>query len=327
MATYCIGDIHGCCDEFLKMLDLIKFDDKSDELLLTGDLIGRGPYPVETMREIMSLGKCVKTVLGNHDINFLALHYGIVKARPKDNLEVMLNSPLRETIVNYFLKAPLLYIHKQKPLVMAHAGIYPLWSIKTAKKEAKAVEKVFANPLQRIVPPLLYIHKQKPLVMAHAGIYPLWSIKTAKKEAKAVEKVFANPLQRIVLLRNMYNEAPLTYSAANDGLLRWRFAINTFTRMRLCYFDGSMDYKNNAVSPEEVAKDGLAPWFSLSAPLLFKKKQYKLVFGHWAALNGNCHEPHIRALDTGCVWGDRLCAWRYEDDTFFYVKSTGYADI
>lgn len=280
MATYCIGDIHGCCDEFLKMLDLIKFDDKSDELLLTGDLIGRGPYPVETMREIMSLGKCVKTVLGNHDINFLALHYGIVKARPKDNLEVMLNSPLRETIVNYFLKAP-----------------------------------------------LLYIHKQKPLVMAHAGIYPLWSIKTAKKEAKAVEKVFANPLQRIVLLRNMYNEAPLTYSAANDGLLRWRFAINTFTRMRLCYFDGSMDYKNNAVSPEEVAKDGLAPWFSLSAPLLFKKKQYKLVFGHWAALNGNCHEPHIRALDTGCVWGDRLCAWRYEDDTFFYVKSTGYADI
>ena len=280
MATYCIGDIHGCCDEFLKMLDLIKFDDKSDELLLTGDLIGRGPYPVETMREIMSLGKCVKTVLGNHDINFLALHYGIVKARPKDNLEVMLNSPLRETIVNYFLKTP-----------------------------------------------LLYIHKQKPLVMAHAGIYPLWSIKTAKKEAKAVEKVFANPLQRIVLLRNMYNEAPLTYSAANDGILRWRFAINTFTRMRLCYFDGSMDYKNNAVSPEEVAKDGLAPWFSLSAPLLFKKKQYKLVFGHWAALNGNCHEPQIRALDTGCVWGDRLCAWRYEDDTFFYVKSTGYADI
>ena len=59
----------------------------------------------------------------------------------------------------------------------------------------------------------------------------------------------------------------------------------------------------------------------------YKKKQYTLVFGHWAALNGKCNELNVRALDTGCIWGDRLSAWRFEDDKFFSVKSVGYAAI
>ncbi len=280
MATYCIGDLHGCHDEFVKLLNLIKFDEKSDELILTGDLIGRGPLPVETMQEIFKLGKCVQSVIGNHDLNFLAVHYGLTKARPKDNLDVILKSKLREDIVSYFLKCP-----------------------------------------------LLYLHSSKPLAVAHAGIYPLWDIKRARKEAKEVNRIFKDPLQRIVLLRNMYSEEPYAYSYANEGLRRWRFALNSFTRMRLCYHDCSLDFKNSAVNPESVAKDGLTPWFKLAQPMQYKKKQYTLVFGHWAALNGKCNELNIRALDTGCIWGDRLSAWRFEDDKFFSVKSVGYAAI
>lgn len=280
MATYCIGDIHGCHDEFVKLLNLIKFDDKSDELILTGDLIGRGPLPVETMQEIFRLGKCVKSVLGNHDLNFLAVHYGINKARAKDNLDVILKSKYREDIVNFFLKCP-----------------------------------------------LLYIHDSKPLAVAHAGIYPLWDIKRARKESKEIGRVFKDPLRRQLLLRNMYSELPYTYSFANEGIVRWRFALNTFTRMRLCYHDCSLDYKNSSVNPESVAKEGLIPWFKLSQPMIYKKKQYILVFGHWAALNAKCNEISIRALDTGCIWGDRLSAWRMDDDKFFSVKSVGYASI
>ena len=39
-----------------------------------------------------------------------------------------------------------------------------------------------------------------------------------------------------------------------------------------------------------------------------------LVFGHWAALMGNTGKQDIKALDTGCVWGNSLTLWRYEDD-------------
>ena len=55
MATYCIGDVHGCYNEFMALLEEIKFDEAKDELLLTGDLIGRGPFPVETMKAVMSM--------------------------------------------------------------------------------------------------------------------------------------------------------------------------------------------------------------------------------------------------------------------------------
>ena len=280
MATYCIGDIHGCHDEFMKLLNLIKFDEKNDELILTGDLIGRGPQPVETMQEIFKLGKCVKSVLGNHDLNFLAVHYGMIKPRAKDNLEVILKAKNREDIVEFFLKCP-----------------------------------------------LLYIHDTKPLVVAHAGIFPLWDIRRAKAESKEIKRVFRDPLRRQILLRNMYSEYPNNYYFSNEGLARWRFTINCFTRMRLCYQDCTLDYKNSAVNPESAAKDGLIPWFKLAQPMMYKKQQYKLVFGHWAALNGRCNELHIRALDTGCVWGDRLSAWRCDDDKFFSVKSLGYASI
>ncbi|MCT7655134.1 hypothetical protein MBH78_11430 [Oceanimonas sp. NS1] len=30
------------------------------------------------------------------------------------------------------------------------------------------------------------------------------------------------------------------------------------------------------------------------------------MFGHWAALEGQCEQPGIHALDTGCVWGGSL---------------------
>ena len=151
MATYCIGDIHGCYNEFMRLLELIQFDDNQDDLILTGDLIGRGPLPVQTMQEILKLGKNVQSVLGNHDINFLAVHYGISKARPKDNLDVILKSPLREEIVEFFLKNNLLHFHESKPIVVAHAGIFPLWDIKRARKESKEIARVFKDPILSLI--------------------------------------------------------------------------------------------------------------------------------------------------------------------------------
>ena len=46
---YVTGDIHGCFDKFMKLLKKIKFSEK-DNLYIIGDVIDRGPKPIETLQ-------------------------------------------------------------------------------------------------------------------------------------------------------------------------------------------------------------------------------------------------------------------------------------
>ena len=56
MAVYAIGDIQGCFDELQKMLELVKFDPKKDQVWLAGDLVNRGPKSAEVLRFAKDIG-------------------------------------------------------------------------------------------------------------------------------------------------------------------------------------------------------------------------------------------------------------------------------
>ena len=84
MATYVIGDIQGCYDPLMRLLDKINFDTSKDILWLTGDLVNRGPKSLETLRFIKNLGKSAISVLGNHDLYLLALANGL-----KTNIKIL----------------------------------------------------------------------------------------------------------------------------------------------------------------------------------------------------------------------------------------------
>ena len=69
MATYVLSDLHGMFDEFIEMLDLIRFSNE-DEMIVAGDVFDRGKYPLEILDYIAGR-KNIHLIKGNHEQTFI----------------------------------------------------------------------------------------------------------------------------------------------------------------------------------------------------------------------------------------------------------------
>lgn len=267
MATYAIGDIQGCLEPLKCLLEKISFDPQKDSLWLAGDLINRGPDTLATLRFLYQLRDRLTIVLGNHDLHFIAVYYGLRKQGKSDTLQQLLSAPDCADLV-YWLRQQKL-VHRD-----AHLGY----------------------------------------AMVHAGIPPQWSLQEAVTRAQEVEAVLRsdNPED---FLAGMYGNTPALWRDELTGVERWRVITNYFTRMRFCNAQGELELqtKENA----DAAPEGFAPWFLFSQR---KTAEDKIIFGHWAALEGRVNVPNVFALDTGCVWGGALTAMRLEDGVRFSCK-------
>lgn len=145
MAIYAIGDIQGCFAEFKKLLSKIAFDQQTDTLWLTGDLVNRGPQSLEVLRFVKALGDKHITVLGNHDLNLLAVAYGVRNRRDGDTIDDILKAPDKSELLDWLRHRPLLYYDKTTKFVMSHAGLAPSWSLHEAKILANEVEKILQS--------------------------------------------------------------------------------------------------------------------------------------------------------------------------------------
>lgn len=139
MATYIVGDIQGCFAELQALLEQIKFTPQTDTLYVAGDLVARGSQSLETLRFLYDLGDSARCILGNHDLHLLAVASGIHKLNPKDHTENIFSAPDRDTLLDWLRHQPLL--RETDEFVICHAGISPVWDLKTARKYAKKVEK------------------------------------------------------------------------------------------------------------------------------------------------------------------------------------------
>lgn len=140
MAVYAIGDIHGCVLPFEALLEKIAFDPSVDKLLLTGDLVNRGPHSLQTLRLIKKLDKSVITVLGNHDLHFLAIAERVRRSRSGDTFKPFRKAADLEELIAWLRQQPLVHCDKQLKVILVHAGIYPGWSRQQLVQYAREVE-------------------------------------------------------------------------------------------------------------------------------------------------------------------------------------------
>lgn len=135
MATWIIGDIHGCFATLRRLLDRIAFDPARDQVIQVGDLANKGSGTLEVLRWAKGLGDQFRMVLGNHDLHLLARAAGR-RSRKEDTLDSVLDAPDREALLSWLSVQPLML--KVKETVIVHAGLMPSWSL--AEAEALAGE-------------------------------------------------------------------------------------------------------------------------------------------------------------------------------------------
>ena len=146
MATYAIGDIQGCYDELLALLDVVNFSE-GDQLWLAGDLVNRGPKSLETLRFIKKLGTRAKVVLGNHDLHLLAIYYANARLKRSDTLSNILSASDCAELMHWLKAQPLAHFDPNHNALMVHAGTPANWSITQTLTLAKEVEQTLQGDL------------------------------------------------------------------------------------------------------------------------------------------------------------------------------------
>lgn len=159
---------------------------------------------------------------------------------------------------------------------------------------------------------LAYWHKPYRLLAVHAGVIPQWTAKQALKHAAEVEAVLRSP-KRGKFLRRLYRDRHRLWQDDLSGMDRRAMITHILTRIRYCDAHGKLNL--SATGPPGTQPAGYLPWFRHKHRLT---RDIRIAFGHWASLGTRIKKRYM-ALDSGCVWGGKLSAWRVEDGRLFQV--------
>jgi bis(5'-nucleosyl)-tetraphosphatase (symmetrical) len=141
--VYLMGDVQGCDAALGALLDDIAFSPSRDHLVVLGDLVNRGPASLAVLRRLHALGNAATCLLGNHDLHFLAVAYGVRAAHASDTLGEILDSPERAMWIEWLRARPLAC--RVEGWLCVHAGVLPQWDGATTLALAAEVQALLAG--------------------------------------------------------------------------------------------------------------------------------------------------------------------------------------
>ncbi len=143
MATWVVGDVHGCWSTLERLLEKIGPLGVGDRLWLIGDLVNRGPGSLAVLRWAAAHPR-VDAVLGNHDLHLLGRGAGVSRARAGDRLEEVLTATDRDHLLGWLRERPLMAVAERWLIV--HAGLLPEWTAERALTLADRAAAALSGP-------------------------------------------------------------------------------------------------------------------------------------------------------------------------------------
>lgn len=116
--TIVIGDLHGCYEEALALLDLLA-PAPSDRVIFAGDVVDRGPLP----RQCVELAMRHECVLGNHEEKHLQQRHRAPERLSPDHLRT--RDALTDAHFEWMATLPRVIRLPEFGAAVVHAGAYP----------------------------------------------------------------------------------------------------------------------------------------------------------------------------------------------------------
>nr|VFK79120.1 MAG: Bis(5'nucleosyl)-tetraphosphatase, ApaH [Candidatus Kentron sp. SD] len=298
MPTYAIGDIQGCFSAFSSLLVEIKFDPTKDHLRICGDLVNRGPESARVLRFLRDLDDRVIAILGNHDLNLLAIAAGSRSLRGKDTCADILAAPDRDELIHWLRHRPLLHRDTALGFTMVHAGLAPEWNPETAARRAGEVESVLRDDT-----------RWTSFVENMYGNEPnRWSEHLAGWDRL---RFIANSLTR---LRYCHRDGGMDFGPSGPPGSQDARLVPWFALPERRSLGERILFGHWATLALQVVSDPGAPRGARDRPAPVTRRN---LFDFFTDLRG---KYGVYPLDAGCVWGNRLAALRLEDERYFSVS-------
>lgn len=146
---YVVGDLQGSFAALQALKRVIQFDETQDCFYFAGDLVARGEDSLSTLREVKRLNElgAAHTILGNHDLNLLAVWRGFQKIKNKDRTQPIFEAPDGDALLNWLRQQPLLIMPSPQHVIV-HAGIPHIWTLAQAQQLAVEVAQAISGSLE-----------------------------------------------------------------------------------------------------------------------------------------------------------------------------------
>ena len=174
-----VGDIHGCYDELMELLEKIGIGD-DDRVFSVGDLITKGPKSKEVMELFMTDAR-FSSVIGNHDLALRRKWNGEeIELKPAQKETHKELKGEKDSYVTFFNRMPFM-IDLETHLVV-HAGVRPnveLYSQTTS--DMTLIRTLGANPESDEGTPWYHVyHGDKTILFGH------WPAPEPRRGRKAI---------------------------------------------------------------------------------------------------------------------------------------------
>ncbi len=219
--------------------------------------------------------------------------------------------------------AVLRWVHQHRDQVKLVLGNHDLHLIAryhglNSDKPLDTLKEVLDSPEASTLIPWLQhqplVYREGVFAMVHGGLLPQWEWDLIARLARETEAQLQGP-EAASLLLELSGKQELQWPPNEKTLSLQGAFLKILTRLRVCDANGRVHFGFSGAPSD--CPEPFRPWYEWPNRLPAKLRWF---FGHWSAL-GLLQRENLVGLDTGCVWGRQLAAFRQEDGRIFQVEA------